>query len=113
MRFLSGIETGQQNGTAATFDEARADFEGAWRVFLSKRTEADFQAWRDQRDWTARKYAEGRGREVAFAKKPSSMMRCPCGEMFDSHRLENTLIHVPHITAEHKSREVRRAQTVQ
>jgi putative SOS response-associated peptidase YedK len=26
-------------------------------VFLSKRTEADFQTWRDQRDWTARKYA--------------------------------------------------------
>jgi len=26
-------------------------------LFLSKRTEADFQAWRDQRDWTARKYA--------------------------------------------------------
>jgi hypothetical protein len=25
--------------------------------FLSKRTEADFQAWRDQRDWTAQKYA--------------------------------------------------------
>jgi hypothetical protein len=37
-------------------------------------------------------------------------MKCPCGEMFDSHRLENTLIHVP---AEHKAREVRRAQTVQ
>jgi hypothetical protein len=35
----------------------RADFERPWRVFLSKRTEADFQAWRDQRDWTARKYA--------------------------------------------------------
>jgi hypothetical protein len=44
-------------GTAATFDEARADFEAAWRVFLSKRTEVDFQEWRDQRDWTARKYA--------------------------------------------------------
>jgi chorismate synthase len=26
-------------------------------VFLSKRTKADFQDWRDQRDWTARKYA--------------------------------------------------------
>jgi Ni/Co efflux regulator RcnB len=25
-------------------------------VFLSKRTEADFQAWRDNRDWTAEKY---------------------------------------------------------
>ena len=40
-------------GTAATFDEARADFEAAWRVFLSKRTEVDFQEWRD---WTAEKY---------------------------------------------------------
>src|ERR1700675_3702815 len=46
-----------QSGTAATFEEARADFESAWQVFLSKRTEADFQAWRHQRDWTARKYA--------------------------------------------------------
>jgi hypothetical protein len=26
--------------------EARADFEAAWRVFLSKRSEADFQEWR-------------------------------------------------------------------
>ncbi len=25
--------------------------------------------------------------------------RCPCGEIFDSHRLENTVIHVPHMTA--------------
>jgi hypothetical protein len=25
-------------------------------VFLANRTEADFQAWRDQRDWTAEKY---------------------------------------------------------
>jgi hypothetical protein len=45
-----------QSGTAATFDQARADFETAWRVFLSKRTEADFQEWRDQRDRTAEKY---------------------------------------------------------
>jgi hypothetical protein len=45
-----------QSGTAATFDQARADFEAAWRVFLAKRTEMDFQAWRDQRDWTAEKY---------------------------------------------------------
>jgi hypothetical protein len=25
-------------------------------VFVAKRTDADFQAWRDQRDWTAVKY---------------------------------------------------------
>jgi hypothetical protein len=112
--FYPGSEPGeQQNGTAATFDEARTDFENAWRVFLSKRTEADFRAWRDQRDWTARKYEMWTTGEKLPSQKPGSMMRCPCGEMFDSHRLENTLIHVPHITAEHKSREVRRAQTVQ
>jgi hypothetical protein len=34
----------------------RTDFEAARRVFLSKRTEADFQEWRDNRDWTAEKY---------------------------------------------------------
>jgi hypothetical protein len=45
-----------QSGTAATFDQARADFEAAWRVFLSKRTEVDFQEWRDNRDLTAEKY---------------------------------------------------------
>jgi hypothetical protein len=46
-----------QSDTAATFEQARADFERAWLVFLSNRTEADFQKWRDQRDWPARKYA--------------------------------------------------------
>jgi len=44
------------DGTAATFDQARADFEAAWCVFLSKRTEDDSQAWRGQHDWTAEKY---------------------------------------------------------
>jgi hypothetical protein len=44
------------SGMAATFGKARADFGPAWKVFLSKRTEADFQAWWYQRDWTAEKY---------------------------------------------------------
>jgi hypothetical protein len=49
-------------GTAVTFAQARAAFESSWRVFLSKRTEADFDAWRDQRDWTAERYRRfGRG----------------------------------------------------
>src|SRR6266436_9430294 len=56
--FYPGSHPGEcTDGTAATFDQARADFEAAWRVFLSNRTESDFQAWRDQRDSTARKYA--------------------------------------------------------
>jgi hypothetical protein len=32
------------------FDRARAGFEAAWRVFLAKRMQADFQAWQDARD---------------------------------------------------------------
>jgi hypothetical protein len=55
--FYPGSNPGEhQSGTAASFAEARANFESAWKIFLSKRTEADFQAWRDQRDWTAEKY---------------------------------------------------------
>jgi hypothetical protein len=55
--FYPGSHPGEcTGGAAATIDEAKADFEAAWRVFLAKRTEADFQEWRDQRDWTAEKY---------------------------------------------------------
>ena len=56
--FYPGSRPGEQtHGTAATFDQARADFEKAWTVFSDRRTEADFEEWREQRDWTARKYA--------------------------------------------------------
>jgi hypothetical protein len=43
--FYPGSHPGEhQNGTAATFDEARADFEAAWELFLTNRTQADFRA---------------------------------------------------------------------
>jgi hypothetical protein len=61
-----------QSGAAATFDEARADFESAWRVFLSKWTEADFQEWRDQRDWTERKYAMWERGDRFPSQRPSA-----------------------------------------
>jgi hypothetical protein len=41
---------------------------------------------------------EERGKLMPL-QKPSSLMTCPCGQMFDNHRLEDTVIHVPHITA--------------
>ena len=54
--FYPGSNPGeQQNGTAATFNEARADLECALRVFLSNRTAADFQAWRNHQASTAEK----------------------------------------------------------
>jgi hypothetical protein len=56
--FYPGSHPGEcTSGTAETFDQARADFEAAWGIFSAKRTEADYQAWREQKAWTARKYA--------------------------------------------------------
>ena len=49
--------------------------------------------------WCQREYAMWAPGERMPSQKPSSIMRCPCGKMFDSHRLEHTLIHVPQITA--------------
>ena len=43
----------QTHGSAATFDQARAEFEEAWQVFLSNRTEADFREWRAEQAFTA------------------------------------------------------------
>ncbi|MFY9951942.1 hypothetical protein [Bradyrhizobium sp.] len=41
--FYPGSHPGDhQSGTAASFDEARADFESAWKIFLSKRIEGRF-----------------------------------------------------------------------
>jgi hypothetical protein len=64
--FYPGSEPGEQRGgTEATFDEAREAFGAAWRVLSATRTEANYQTWRDQRDWTARKYAmRDRGKQV-------------------------------------------------
>ena len=105
--FYPGSRPGECTiGTAATFDQARADFERAWKIFLSKRTEADFQAWRDQRDWTERKYAlwdAGKKLEPPSygpGKPCSRFRRCPCGDVFDMHGPDEVLVHVPHITAE-------------
>jgi hypothetical protein len=111
--FYPGSRPGEcTSGTAETFDEARADFEAVWKVFLSNRTEADFQEWRDQRDWTARKYAIWKAGERMPSQRPSSIMRCACGETFDSHRPDEVLIHVPHITATQRAHEIRHTEPI-
>ena len=55
---IRGSEPGDwTSGTAASFDEARGDFELAWLVFLANRTEADFDKCQKHRAQTAWKYA--------------------------------------------------------
>jgi hypothetical protein len=54
--FYPGCGPGEHRSSSAPdFETARRDFETAWRVLSARRTEADYQAWRDQRDWTERK----------------------------------------------------------
>ena len=56
--FYPGSHPGElRGGIEPTFDQAREAFAAAWRIFVAKRTEADFEEWREARDWTARKYA--------------------------------------------------------
>jgi hypothetical protein len=104
--FYPGSDPGDSaSGTAATFREARKAFEAAWQIFLAKRTEDDFQAWRDDRDRTAEKYAlwdaglRPPAPEWEPGKPCSTWMKCPCGVIFNSHLLEDTVLHVPHISA--------------
>lgn len=67
--FYPGSRPGEcTSGTAATFESARTAFLVEWAMFLSKRTEDDFEAWRQERDWTARKYAAWERGEKVMAR---------------------------------------------
>jgi hypothetical protein len=99
------MEPGEhQDGTAANFERARAEFEAAWLRILPALTEADFQAWRDQRDWTERKYAAWARGEKLPTQFPSSMMGCPCGARFDSHDSAGSYVHRQYIYAAETAR---------
>ncbi len=78
--FYPGSNPGEcTSGTAATFEQARREFETAWLAFLSKRTEADFEEWRQQRDWTARKYAAWERGEKVPARGSAPFARTAVG----------------------------------
>jgi hypothetical protein len=103
--FYPGCEPGEQvSGTAADFFTARRDFELAWRELSTKKTEADYQVWRDARDWTERKCAMWARREKLPSQIPSSIMRCTCGVRFDSHKPDESYEHRRHIYAAQSER---------
>jgi hypothetical protein len=56
--FYPGSNPGDDlHGTAADFEAARVVFEAAWRDYLPKRCDADFDEWRQDAAWHADKYA--------------------------------------------------------
>jgi hypothetical protein len=86
----------ERGGSAPTFDQARIRFEAAWQALLPTLTEADFDRWREARDFTARKYAMWERGELAPSQKPNTLMRCSCGETFDSHDPDGSYVHRVH-----------------
>jgi hypothetical protein len=72
--FYPGSRPGECTaGTAANFDAAPEAFEAAWRVFLAKRTDADFQEWRDHHECTAERYRRfDRGERMPPDWRPSA-----------------------------------------
>lgn len=104
--FYPGCGPGDHsNGNAPEFEQAREQFQHAWELLLPKKNEADFQEWRDHKAWTDRKYAlwdAGKqlpAGEWESGKPMQTWMKCPCGEIFDTHSLEANLVHIPHIEA--------------
>ncbi|SHH20073.1 hypothetical protein [Bradyrhizobium erythrophlei] len=71
------------DGTAETFEQARADFEAAWREYLPKCSEADFEEYRRERARTAWKYRMwGKGCRMP-TQSTDGRSRCFCGEPID------------------------------
>jgi hypothetical protein len=61
------LRISERSGTAADFETARAKFGAAWEEYLPTCSEADFEKWRDQRDFTAEKYAaRDRGEKISY-----------------------------------------------
>jgi hypothetical protein len=97
--FYPGSHPGEYlTGSAPDFERARVEFEAAWQAFSAKRTEADYQAWRDDRDWTKWKYRMwDAGLEMPTQTRDGTA-RCFCGATI-------TIADVgDHVRAEHKPR---------
>jgi hypothetical protein len=83
-------------GEAREFDTARARFDAAWNVFLPKRTEVEFEAWRRQKQWTANIQALWDAGYTEQIRRGE--IHCPCGETFNPRFHEQTMAHISHIT---------------
>ncbi len=67
------------DGTAVDFDQARAEFETAWRAIQPKINEADYQEHRRQRARTAWKYAMDEAGAKLPTEMASGLSKCFCG----------------------------------
>jgi hypothetical protein len=95
--FYPGCAPGQQtNGTGETFEDAKAGFEEAWNRLRATRTEAHFELWRQERDFTVWKYRmREKGLKLPTQTK-NGLARCFCGVEISNRSLD------AHIRAFHR-----------
>jgi hypothetical protein len=98
--FYPRMEPGEhRGGIAETFDEARAGFQAAWQELAATRSEADYKAWRRQRDWTAWKL---RMHALALSlptQRPDGIARCFCGEVVTNATMDAQISNAHRLTA--------------
>jgi hypothetical protein len=74
--------------TAATFEQARRNFETAWRALQPKLSDADFRAYRRQRAFVFWKYAMWENGCKLPTRLPGGQSRCFCGAPIDIPGIE-------------------------
>jgi len=77
--FYPGNPAEHARGSAKTFDQARGAFEIAWRYFLAKCTEADFDEYRRNRAFHAWKEAMSEAGLKLPTQVADSRATCFCG----------------------------------
>ena len=98
--FYPGLHPGQHHdGSAETFELARAAFEEAWRQLRPKIPEGAFDEYRRDREFRAEIAAVHARGEKLPSELPNSLMRCICGVTFDSHKPAKSYDHRVHIYA--------------
>jgi hypothetical protein len=82
--FYPGTDIGNRHhGTADTFELAREAFERSWRQLAPTLTEADYDRWRAERDFSAWKHRMWDMKLALPTQTSDGRARCFCGETID------------------------------
>jgi hypothetical protein len=87
----------REDGTAADFETARAEFGAAWERHLPQCTEADFAEYRRERARTAWKYAMFEAGCRLPTQFPTGRSRCFCGAKIDIAGMDDH-VYAAHMT---------------
>jgi hypothetical protein len=88
------------DGTAETFEQARADFEAAWAEYLPRCRPSDFEEYRRQRARTAWNYAMHDTGMRMPTSVPSGRSQCFCGATIDIAGIDRH-VNEAHMTEPH------------